>query len=61
MPDYAMCANETCPLARRCFRSPESGTVPSEFRQSWSKFEPDQSGESCSHFIVAPRISGRAE
>lgn len=38
MPDITMCASSECPLAQRCYRSPESGTEPSEFRQSWSAY-----------------------
>jgi hypothetical protein len=38
MPDIAMCATENCPLAKDCYRSPESKTMPWE-RQSWIKFE----------------------
>ena len=36
MPDISMCkAGPTCPKAATCYRSPVSGTVPSEYRQAW--------------------------
>lgn len=40
MPDISMCATETCPLASQCYRSPSSGTIPTEYRQSWQEFLP---------------------
>jgi hypothetical protein len=38
MPDITMCASSDCPLAGNCYRSRESGTVPTERRQAWSVF-----------------------
>jgi hypothetical protein len=38
MPDITMCGTEDCPLKSRCYRSPASGTRPTEWRQSWSAF-----------------------
>jgi len=35
MPDISMCESSTCPLKDSCYRNPDSGTKPSEFRQSW--------------------------
>ena len=40
MPDITMCANDKCPIRKKCKRSPDSGTVPSDMWQSWTKFEP---------------------
>ena len=41
MPDISMCDNSQCPLAKKCYRSTQSGTKPSEFRQSFSSFKYD--------------------
>lgn len=38
MPDISMCGSFACPLASSCYRSPQSGTKPSEFRQAWAIF-----------------------
>lgn len=35
MPDITMCASDVCDLRTKCYRSPESGTKPSEYRQAW--------------------------
>lgn len=35
MPDITMCSGINCSAARNCHRSNLSGTVPSDFRQSW--------------------------
>jgi hypothetical protein len=48
MPDISMCASSRCPVARRCYRSPESGSTPDEL-QSWMGFEPDR-GTECRGF-----------
>jgi hypothetical protein len=38
MTDISKCTNEQCPISKKCFRF----TAPSnEFRQSYSRFEPD--------------------
>lgn len=55
MPDITMCANGICPLRQRCYRSPDSGTQPTEWRQSWSVFEPywSPAGDdfTCDHYL----------
>lgn len=38
MPDISMCDNETCPLAKGCYRNPDSGTKPNQYRQAWMQF-----------------------
>lgn len=38
MPDITMCAASGCPLARTCYRSPDSGKQPNDKCQSWSLF-----------------------
>lgn len=38
MPDISMCGTQDCPLRDGCYRSPESGTKPHEWRQAWSAF-----------------------
>ena len=35
MPDITMCHSKTCNVRKECYRNPESGTKPSEHRQSW--------------------------
>ena len=35
MSDISMCDSPTCLLRDSCYRNPDSGTKPSEFRQSW--------------------------
>lgn len=40
MPDITMCNNKTCWLRNGCERSPDSGTKPQTFRQSWTEFKP---------------------
>jgi len=56
MPDITMCANEDCSLAKSCYRSPLSGTKPSEGRQPWDVFEPSTDADltaHCTHYIDA--------
>jgi len=52
MPDISMCDSFTCPLRKKCYRSPHSGTNPSEFMQSW--FSPTKElEEDCQyHWLV---------
>lgn len=41
MPDISKCKNESCPKKERCYRY----TVPpSEFRQAYGSFAPDENG-----------------
>jgi hypothetical protein len=40
MPDISMCSTTDCPLATTCYRSQESGTVPTPERQAWMSFVP---------------------
>jgi len=46
MPDITMCTGLACSLASTCYRSPQSGTMFSEFRQSWFIEEPYYRGSS---------------
>jgi len=39
MPDISMCKSERCPDRAECYRHSESGTKPSEFRQSYMAFD----------------------
>lgn len=53
MPDIAMCLNDECPLRVSCYRFL---AVPNEYRQSYSKFEPNINNTildevECNHFI----------
>lgn len=55
MPDIAMCRDTACPSARRCYRSPESGTKPHD-RQSWMEFRRLLGETSCPAFDpIEPR------
>ena len=47
MPDITMCAAE-CPRSDHCKRHPDSGTKPSEWRQSW--FAPKPTIHGCGRF-----------
>jgi hypothetical protein len=47
MPDISLCKNYMCPLAEQCYRFT---APPSEFRQVYHDFEPDDEGN-CDHFI----------
>jgi len=49
MPDISMCMSSTCPLKRSCYRNPDSGTEPSEFRQSWF-IGPAAEGLDCQYY-----------
>ncbi len=51
MPDIAMCA-ATCPVSRECYRHPDSGTKPREYRQTWAGFEPT-GPDGCDDYIPA--------
>jgi len=52
MPDITMCASDGCPLAHHCYRSPQSGTQSSEWRQAWGYFEwtVGVQGAYCAHY-----------
>ena len=39
MADFSLCPSTTCPARASCRRSPDSGTAPSQWSQSWSIFE----------------------
>jgi hypothetical protein len=55
--DISMCGNSKhCPLAHNCYRATESGTQPSEWRQSWMMFKwtvKDDDTPGCYNFIAA--------
>ena len=38
MPDYAMCDDDRCPYRKQCRRSPDSGTRPDGYKQTWGFF-----------------------
>lgn len=48
MPDISMCANKECPLKKTCYRY---NATPSEFRQSYAKFEYDKDTNSCDYYV----------
>jgi len=49
MPDITMCTSDVCDLRTHCYRSPESGTKPSEYRQAWF-FGNHSINEECNHY-----------
>ena len=53
MPDISMC-KAACEASSRCYRHSNSGTKPSEFRQSYSEFK-DMATEQCDGFWPAFR------
>lgn len=55
MPDISMCGS-VCPKSRECRRHEDSGTVASEWRQSWLA---GQGGDECPHFwpVANPYIA----
>ncbi len=60
MPDITMCGTEDCGLKGSCYRSPASGTRPTEWRQSWSAFSPfatDEGTQLCEHYWPTERPS----
>lgn len=40
MPDITMCNATNCANSKTCRRSPDSGTIPDEYRQTWTNFMP---------------------
>lgn len=51
MPDISMCEGFACPLKKKCYRCEESGTKPSEYRQSYFVVTPyDHEKETCNYF-----------
>jgi hypothetical protein len=40
MSDIMMCTSITCENRMNCRRSPDSGTKPNPYRQSWCDFDP---------------------
>lgn len=42
MPDLAMCNATNCANSKTCRRSPDSGTVPDVYRQTWTNFMPEE-------------------
>jgi len=51
MPDISMCTTIECRKSDRCYRSPNSGTTPTPYRQSWfSNLEKDTDEKPCRYF-----------
>lgn len=50
MPDITMCQS-VCSRSKECYRHQDSGTKPTEHRQSW--FTPEYTGEDCEVFWPA--------
>lgn len=52
MPDISMCSNKECPLREGCYRFL---ATPSEYWQSYCRFEPNKSGECTMYWPVNNR------
>lgn len=52
MVDICMCDAHDCPNSKTCRRSPDSGTVPDAYRQTWSNFK--QEGKDCHAYWMIP-------
>lgn len=50
MPDITMCDSKTCVVRKTCHRNPESGTNPSEYRQSWFVQPPGDDADCVSYW-----------
>lgn len=48
MPDIAKCENEECPSKEQCYRFT---CKPSDFRQSYMGFEPEEGEDKCDGFM----------
>ncbi len=55
MPDISMCMSKDCPSRKDCYRHHESGTKPSERRQSYMSFEPKREWGMCDWFLRKAR------
>ena len=54
MPDISMCASTECLCRATCLRNEESGTKPSETRQSWMDFDKQRDGRlRCGSYLRA--------
>lgn len=51
MPDISMCMSKDCPSRKDCCRHQESGTKPSERRQSYMNFEPRKNADRCRAYM----------
>lgn len=51
MPDISMCAHAECPSRKSCYRHAESGTKPTERRQSYMAFEPRKDDGKCLAYV----------
>ena len=49
MPDISMCSHPSCPSRESCYRHEASGTKPSEFRQAYMAFTPNETGSCLSY------------
>jgi hypothetical protein len=45
MPDITMCPSTTCSAKTKCYRNRASGTISSEYRQSWFVESPAKSDD----------------
>jgi hypothetical protein len=53
MPDITMCMSAACKFRKYCYRYT---ATPSEYRQSFAKFEPESDG--CDYYIEDSRRTG---
>lgn len=55
MPDVAMCSHKACPSRSNCYRHADSGTRPTERRQSYMQFHPLPGQPCCGDYIPNDR------
>lgn len=60
MPDISMCASVECPSRKSCYRHAESGTKPTEWRQSYMAFKPRKGDGKCLAYMPVYRDRARA-
>jgi len=51
MPDISMCQNNECPSKHKCYRHADSGTIPSDRRQSYMEFPLRPDAKHCDYYI----------
>ncbi len=60
MPDISMCSDDRCPSRSQCYRHKDSGTKPSEWRQSYMDFQRPAEAEKCGEFWPARQKKEKA-
>lgn len=58
MPDISLCRNVLCPSKEYCYRAT---ATPSEFRQSYAGFSPEEGQDKCDHFYPNGKDSDKCK